>query len=82
MSSAEEPIAGDHGMTIYIDGSEFQPLKKIAGRDQLLELAKLDAQDIEIFLIDKDGKKMAIENDDGVQLQDGMRFQTQHWAGS
>ena len=58
MSSAEEPIAGDHGMTIYIDGSEFQPLKKIAGRDQLLELAKLDAQDIEIFLIDKDGKRM------------------------
>ena len=64
-------------MTIYINGSEYQPLKKIAGKDQLLELANLDLKDNDLFLLDENGRKLTIRSDEGVQLQGGMRFITQ-----
>lgn len=64
-------------MTIYINGLEYHPLKPIAGKDQLLEMAKLDAKKHDIFLLDEHGKKSEIENDEGVQLQGGMHFLTQ-----
>lgn len=65
-------------LIIYINGSEYQPLKKIAAKDQLLELADLELKENDIFLLDEKGRKIEIENDEGVQLQGGMRFLTQH----
>ena len=66
------------GLTIYINGSEYQPLKKIVAKEQLLELADLDLKENDIFLLDEKGGKIEIENNEGVQLQGGMRFLSQH----
>jgi hypothetical protein len=65
-------------LTIYINGSEYQSLKKIVAKEQLLELADLDLKENDIFLLDEKGRKIEIENNEGVQLQGGMRFLSQH----
>ena len=70
-------IGEKQDLIIYINGSEYHPLKAIAGKDQLLEIARLDAQEYDIFLLDEQGKKAKIENDAGVELQGGMRFLAQ-----
>lgn len=64
-------------LTIYVNGTEHQLLKKIVGKDQLLKLVDLDPKDNEIFLLDYRGEKVAIDNDEGLQLQGGMKFITQ-----
>jgi len=76
MSAGQEPAKRGDGLTIYINGSEYQLLKKIASKDQLLDLADLDAKKNGIFLLDEHGKKLEIENDEGVELKGGMRFLT------
>ena len=63
--------------TIFINEKEYQSLKKIVGKDQLLELANLDTLANEIFLLDGQGRKVEIDDDEGIQLRGGMRFITQ-----
>jgi hypothetical protein len=77
MSKHEPPDAHDD-LTIYVNGTEHQLLKKIAGKDQLLKLVDLDPLENDIFVLDEHGRKIAIENTEGIQLQGGMRFLTQH----
>jgi hypothetical protein len=79
LTMSEHDTFNDHDdLTIYVNGTEHQLLKKIVGKDQLLKLVDLDPKDNEIFLLDDRGGKVAIDNDEGVQLQGGMRFLTQH----
>ena len=77
MSKHEQPSAHDD-LTIYVNGTEYQLLKKIAAKDQLLKLVDLDPRENDIFVLDEHGGKIAVENDEGIQLQGGMRFLTQH----
>ena len=63
-------------LTINIDGKDLQPLKKILTGDKLLELAGLDPLQNEIFLVDGKGRDHRIDNDEGLELQDGMEFKT------
>ncbi|HKU48364.1 MAG TPA: multiubiquitin domain-containing protein [Nitrososphaera sp.] len=63
--------------TIFINEKEYQSLKKIVGKDQLLELANLDTLANEIFLLDGQGRKVEIDDDEGIQLRGGMRFVAQ-----
>lgn len=78
--ASHEPSSANDGMTIFINGSEYQPLKKIASRDQLLDLADLNPKEHEIQLLDEKGGKSLIENNEAVQLQAGMRFLTNYKA--
>ena len=64
-------------LVIFINGREYQPLKKIASSEQLLKLADLDVSSNEIFFLDERGKKFMIESEEGIELQGGMRFLTQ-----
>jgi hypothetical protein len=63
-------------LVIFINGKEYQPLKKIANKKDLLELAELDLTSSEIFLLDNDGKRVNIRSEKGLELQSGMRFVT------
>jgi hypothetical protein len=76
--SKDRPASVRDDLTIYVDGTEHQLLKKIAGKDQLLKLVDLDPRENDIFVLDEHGGKIAIENNEGIQLQGGMRFLTQH----
>ena len=76
--SKDRPASVRDDLTIYVDGTEHQLLKKIAGKDQLLKLVDLDPRENDIFVLDEYGGKIAIENNEGIQLQGGMRFLTQH----
>lgn len=62
------------GMIIHINGSTYQPLKKILAKDQLLELAGLDPKRHQIFLVDIEGREHQIDSDEGLELKDGMEF--------
>jgi hypothetical protein len=68
-------------LMIHIDGKAFQPPKKILAKDQLLELAGLDPKQYEIVLIDGEGKAHPIDNDEGLELQDGMEFRVRQNDG-
>jgi hypothetical protein len=40
-------------LTISVDGSEYHPLNSIAGKDQLLEMARLDAREHDVFFLEE-----------------------------
>lgn len=61
-------------MVIRIDGRPFQPLKKVLAKDQLLELAGLDPEQNQIFLLDGESREHRIDGSEAIELQDGMEF--------
>ena len=65
-------------MAIYINGTTYQSLKKILAKDQLLELAGLDPKRHQVFLVDNEGMEHQIDGDEGLELQDGMKFRVRN----
>jgi hypothetical protein len=71
-------VEAKKGMTIHINGTTYQPLKKVLAKDQLLGLAGLDPKRDQIFLVDNEGSEHQIDGDEGLELQNGMEFRVRN----